>query len=124
MTEFGLKGTHVMCLFYLHHNEKGLTASQLCALCEEDKAAVSRTIAELNERGYILIELNDGKKYRAPIVLTEQGRQVALKVDQLVAQWVDAGGEQLSEEEREAFYHALSTISENLRKNYPARKKK
>ena len=40
MTEFGLKGTHVMCLFFLHHNPEGLTAAQLCQLCAEDKAAI------------------------------------------------------------------------------------
>ena len=26
MTEFGLKGTHVMCLYYLRQNPTGLTA--------------------------------------------------------------------------------------------------
>jgi hypothetical protein len=47
MTEFGLKGTHVMCLYYLRQNPAGLTASQLCGLCAEDKAAISRTVSEL-----------------------------------------------------------------------------
>ena len=47
MTELGLKGTHVMCLFFLHHTPEGLTAAQLCQLCAEDKAAISRTIATL-----------------------------------------------------------------------------
>ena len=33
MTEFVLKGAHLMCLFFLHHNPEGLTAAQLCQLC-------------------------------------------------------------------------------------------
>ena len=57
MTEFGLKGTHVMCLFFLHHTPEGLTAAQLCQLCAEDKAAISRTIATLKEKGYIVENL-------------------------------------------------------------------
>ena len=53
MTEFGLKGTHVMCMYYLRQNPGGLTASQLCGLCAADTAALSRTVAELTSRGYI-----------------------------------------------------------------------
>ena len=54
MTEFGLKGTHVACMFFLHHNPEGLTASQLCQLCAEDKANISRSIEHLEQNGYIL----------------------------------------------------------------------
>ena len=61
MTEFGLKGTHMMCLFFLHHQPEGLTAAQLCQLCAEDKAAISRTLATLQKNGYILA---GEKKYR------------------------------------------------------------
>jgi hypothetical protein len=49
MTEFGLKGAHVMCLFFLHQNPEGLMAAQLCQLCAEDKAAISRTLAVLQQ---------------------------------------------------------------------------
>lgn len=113
MTEFGLKGTHAMCLFYLHHEPNGLTAAQLCSRCEEDKAAISRTLAELIELGYI--QPAEKKKYRAPMQLTEAGTQVAEKVDLLIAQWVTAGGDGLTEDERAVFYRALNIISENLR---------
>ena len=116
MTEFGLKGTHVMCLFYLHHEPTGLTAAQLCSCCEEDKAAISRTLAELTEKGYILPAQDPGKKkYRAAMRLTEAGVQVAEKVDVLIAQWVTAGGEGLTDEERDVFYRTLTIIAENLR---------
>ena len=116
MTEFGLKGTHVMCLFYLHHEPNGLTAAQLCSCCEEDKAAISRTLAELTEKGYICPAQSIGKKkYRAPMQLTAAGIEVAEKVDSLITQWVSAGGDGLTEEERTVFYRALNIISENLR---------
>ena len=116
MTEFGLKGTHTMCIFYLYHNPEGLTASQLCSLCSEDKAAISRSLSELSEKNYIFTENTENKKkYRAVLQLTDAGKEVAKKVDSLVAQWVEAGGEGLSAEERNAFYHALAVISENLK---------
>lgn len=112
MTEFGLKGTHVMCLFFLHHNPQGLTAAQLCQLCAEDKAAISRTISSLQEQGYLT---GGEKKYRASLFLTQTGLELARKIDAVIEQWVCFGGDGLSEEERSAFYFALDRISGNLK---------
>ena len=113
MTEFGLKGIHVMCLFFLSHSEEPLTAAQLCQLCAEDKAAVSRALSILSEKG--LMQTGE-KRYRAQLRLTEEGILVARKIDDLVMQWVSSGGDGLSDEERSTFYYCLSLISQNLRK--------
>lgn len=115
MTELGLKGTHVMCLFYLNQSPEGMTAAQLCQLCAEDKAAISRAVAELESRGLVTTSLPDGKKYRAPILLTQSGREVAARNEGLMEQWVTVGGDGLTDEERTAFYAALSKISVNLK---------
>lgn len=115
MTELGLKGTHVMCLFYLNRSPKGLTAAQLCNLCGEDKAAVSRTVAELEKLGHVRCDLPEGKKYRVPLVLTDKGRQAAGCINGLVEQWVCAGGDGLTDEERTAFYTTLGKIAANLK---------
>ena len=113
MTEFGLKGTHVMCLYYLRRNPAGLTAAQLCGLCAEDKAAISRTVSELRSRGYITT-LSE-KAYRAMLTLTAAGQELARKFDQLIEGWVTAGGDGPTDEERVDFYKSLSAIAENLR---------
>lgn len=113
MTEFGLKGTHVMCLFYLRENPEGMTASQLCARCAEDKAAISRTVSELRQRGYITSPSK--KNYRAPLLLTEVGREIAEQFDQLIQGWVTAGGDGLTDDQRMDFYNALAIIADNLR---------
>lgn len=118
MTEFGLKGIHVMCLFFLSHSEEPLTAAQLCQLCAEDKAAISRALSILTEKG--LLKTGE-KKYRAQLQLTEEGIQVALKIDELVLHWVTSGGDGLSDEERSTFYYCLNLISENLRKKLDSR---
>ena len=112
-TEFGLKGTHVMCLYYLSQNPAGLTASQLCGLCAEDKAAISRTVSELKNRGYITTLSQ--KAYRAMLTLTAAGHEVARKFDLLIEGWVSTGGNGLTDEERCDFYKTLSAITENLR---------
>lgn len=113
MTEFGLKGIHVSCLFYLSHNPDGLTAAQLCSLCAEDKATISRTVSDLRKRGYI--EEGTGKNYRAPLYLTDAGKQIARQMAPIIESWVGIGGLGMSEAQREAFYESLTLISSNLR---------
>lgn len=113
MTEFGLRGTHVACMFYLNHNPQGLTAAHLCQLCAEDKATISRMVADLRSRGYI--EQGGGKNYRTPLRLTEAGLEIARQMDPLIESWVAIGGEGMTEEQRGNFYDTLSLISSNLR---------
>ena len=113
MTEFGLKGTHVACIFYLNHNPEGLTSAQLCSLCAEDKASISRTVAYLRQRGFI--EPGGAKAFRTPLRLTVQGREVARQMEPIIEEWVDIGGVGLSDEQREAFYDTLAHIADNLR---------
>ena len=113
MTELGLKGTHLTCLFYLQNHAQGLTAAQLCQLCAEDKASISRTVADLKKRGYIA--QGGSKNYRAPLTLTQEGIAAAKQLDPLINRWVMSGGDGLSEEHREIFYKALAQIGENLR---------
>ena len=114
MAEFGLKGAHVMCLFFLNQHPQGLTAANLCQLCAEDKAAISRTIASLQKDGFIAA---CDKKYRALLQLTQKGQQVSQQINQLIEQWVDFGGSGLSEEDRSTFYRVLDLISTNLKTN-------
>ena len=118
MTEFGLKGTHVMCLFFLHSNPEGLTAGQLCKLCDEDKAAISRTLSELDARGYIRTNTEEGKKYKALLHLTAEGEAVARRMDGMIEAWVALGGAGLTEESREDFYKSLDHIAANLKNHY------
>lgn len=112
MTEFGLKGIHVSCLFYLHCNPDGLTAAQLCQLCAEDKATISRIVADLRAKEYIA--QSAGKNYRALLHLTPAGQELASRMLPLIESWVSVGGEGLTEEQREIFYQSLASISEHL----------
>jgi DNA-binding MarR family transcriptional regulator len=112
MTEFDLKGNHAMIIFELHHHEGGMTVTELAELCEEDKAAVSRSIAYLNERGFT--EPLGGKKYRVPIVLTPQGRAIGERIDELAVAAVNAGTSDMTDEERCKFYQTLANIEQNL----------
>lgn len=54
MNSFGLKGAHVMCIYYLHQNPEGLTAADLSRKCVEDKAAFSNSVGTGKESFYLL----------------------------------------------------------------------
>ena len=113
MTELGLKGTHVMCLFYLHHNPQGLTAAQLCQLCAEDKAAISRSLKYLEERGYVRAG-ESSKKYKKPVALTAEGKDVAERITRRSEGFFLLAGDGLCESDREVLYRGLQNIQERL----------
>ena len=111
---YNLKAIHVMCLHCLNENPSGLTASELCKLTLEDKAAISRALDLLREKGYI--EYVTG--YNSVISLTQEGGKVAEFIAEKASFAVAAGGKDLTEDEREAFYKALHSIAGNLEKYY------
>lgn len=113
MRDYGLKAIHVMCVYYLRTRGE-LTASELSKLTLEDKAAISRAISFLNEKGFVNYDSN---KYNAPIKLTDEGIKVSEYINRRAESAVNAGGGFLTEEERINFYSALELIAKNL-KNY------
>ena len=117
MEEFGLRTGHVTCLHYLYANPDGLTLKELTALCALDKAAVSRYLSVLQERGLARIEERESRKYNLKWVLTDAGKQTAEDIDGRIGRAVSAGGDFLTEEERRQFYPWIMQIDRNLR-NY------
>jgi len=114
MAKYGLKGPHAQCLVILSRYPEGITASQLCELCERDKAAVSRTAAELEEAGMLARYEKNGIRYRVPLVLTEAGREAAEKVKSVAQRAVEQAGMGLEDSQRDVFYHVLGVIAQNL----------
>ena len=114
MARYGLKGPHVQCMLALQHNPEGVTATQLCELCDKDKAAISRTVAELVEAGMVIRCGAGEKRYRVQLKLTEQGSHIAREVMGLTAKAVEQAGEGLSQEDRMIFYRVINLIASNI----------
>ena len=114
MEKFGLKGPHAQCLLTMSRFPEGITAAQLCSHCDKDKAAISRTVSELEDAGMLLRTCNDGKRYRSMLTLTDAGRMAAAQVAERAKCAVEQAGSGLSDEQRGAFYSALSLIAGNL----------
>lgn len=113
MADFDLKSPHVSCLYYLFCRG-ALTAKELCELCDEDKAAISRSVEYLEERGYVEGRGQGAKRYKCPIKLTDAGLAVGRYIAERIDRILDAVGQGMSDEERVILYRGLTCISENL----------
>lgn len=115
MRTYGLRGNHVMCLYYLGKNNNGLTATELTEVCREDKAAISRSLAQLIELGYIYRNQDEQKRsYRSKLFLTEKGKELVTAIDQKIDSILTQGSHGLTPEQRNIFYSTMNIIIQNL----------
>ena len=129
MGDYGLKAIHVMCIYYAANGP--VTAGELSRLACEDKAAVSRALRLLRQRGYIVRE---EAGYNAAITLTEEGRRLGEYITVRAQAAVEAAAGDLTAEQHEIFNAVLCSVEKNLeeycknlsaeRSNTGARKKK
>ena len=113
MSEFDLKSTHVYCMYYLFKLGT-LTAKELTELCSEDKAAISRSIKYLEERGYIVCKTEGAKRYRAPLELTEEGSRIGARIEKKIEAILSIVGSDIEESDRQTLYEQLSIINYKL----------
>lgn len=113
MADYNLRSSHISCLYYLYSSE-GMTATDLCERCEEDKATISRSLGYLEKGGYIAYKPKEVKKYKIPIVLTEKGMEVGKKISDKIDHVFDEISTELTEKERVTLYRSLNIISDGL----------
>ena len=132
----GLKGSDVMCLYYLERSKDGLTgadlarmagiapanaqdnlAAELARMAGVTRAAVSRTLAHLEEGGYVEVDDSGDAavKYRAPVRLTALGGESMSEADRIIREVLDTTGKAMGVEQREQMYASLRTILDTLR---------
>ena len=116
MAKYGLKGPHAQCLLAMKRHPEGITAARICEACEKDKAAVSRILSELEAAGMVVRENRNGSRYRASLLLTQQGNLAAEAVVEKARLAVELAGTGFGETERETFYRVLAIIAGNLHK--------
>ena len=114
MADFGLKSPHVTILYYLY-KENGMTSKELCDVCEEDKAAVSRSIDFLEKNNYLYCESKTEKRYKSPILLSKKGKEVGKIIVEKIDCVLSDAGKGLTEDDRQVFYQSLGLINENLK---------
>ena len=116
MKSFGLKGTHVSCLYYLHRADNCLKLKELCEIAGEDKAAISRSIEFLKRKEYIYADCSQKQKYHAKYGLTQTGNEIANIISERIDKLIEEVSDGINNTDRENFYKTLRKISENLEK--------
>ena len=113
MRKYGLKGAYALYLTVLASSTHEMTAARLSEVTQRDKADVSRAITRFQEKG--LVEPYGQQHYRAPLILTKEGKKVASQIQKKATDALQSAGEGLSEEMRRSMYRALEIISANLK---------
>ncbi len=114
MARYGLKGPHAQCLLAMDQYPDGITASQLCVICDKDKAAISRTVVELEREGLVQRCMRGENRYRALLKVTEQGKIAAEHVAERAKLAVEKASEGMTEEQRVTLYKLLGLIADHL----------
>lgn len=126
MIKYGVRGSCAQYLAAMSRHPEGMTSTQLCEVCDRDKAAVSRALADMEDHGLVMRQSATDSNYRAMITLTQQGKELAAIVFDRAQAAVDAAGHGLTDEDRKVFYAALDLIATNLqvicRNGIPAKK--
>jgi len=113
MSDYDLRSPHISCLYYLYVSE-GITSTDLCERCEEDKATISRCLDYLEKNGYTINGNKTAKRYKTPIILTEKGIEAGKRIADKINNVLDEISTELTEEERLSFYKSLTIISNSL----------
>ena len=114
MNKYGLRGAYVKYLVTMFRNPEGLTISQICEICDQDKAAVSRAVSELVGREFIWRDNPKGNHYRAKLKLTERGTELTKEICKSGENIIEEAVSGLSDEQREEFFELMSLVSRNI----------
>ena len=114
MAKYGLKGPHANCLVAMARYPEGITAARLCDICDKDKAAISRTVSELENAGMVLRQDPEGKRYRSVLRLSEKGKEIANRVNDMVLLAVAKASDGYDKEKQQVFARVLNLVAGNL----------
>ena len=113
MAEYGLRSVHVSCLYYLY-SEESLTATELCELCEEDKATISRALDHLEKNGFIVRTPDENDARISRVRLTEEGRAQCEKARRIFDETCHQMLDGLDDSSISQLSALLTRIQENL----------
>ncbi len=113
MAKFDLKSSHVSCIYYLYQ-EIAHTATELCEVCEEDKANISRALRELEEEGHIVRQKSARGRPTRRLSLTESGMEIGKSLSMSIIEVMTAASVGISDGDRDIMYKSLFKIDANL----------
>ena len=116
MEKYGVRASYALYLTVMARFPEGITATRLGELCDRDKAGISRMVTEMEDNGLITRESNRNNFYRAKLILTDKGKEIAEYIQKKAVAAVMEAGRGISDEDRKIFYDCLTAIATNLKK--------
>lgn len=115
MTAYGLRSSHVIVLYVLGRAPDGLTPAELADAGDVDKALISRVVAELIEKGFMTSVSEGGRRYKARLRLTTEGKNLADYIAGTVSEIQRKVSGDIPPEDLEVFYRTLFVLQKNFR---------
>lgn len=104
--------------FLTRNEDKETTGSDLCGFFKISKATCSENLHRAEERGLIKLQTSKSDRRQKVVVLTEKGKEVASKADEVFLSCQKFIDDALTEEERAS----LKVCLEKIRKDIEDRK--
>lgn len=114
MEKHGLRGSMAQYLAMLWQFPEGITAARLSEICDKDKAGVSRTVAQMEQLGLLTRQGGSASGYRARLVLTDKGKELAGEIRRRGREALAAAGEGMEGEQWESLCRTLWKIADRL----------
>ncbi len=114
MNTFGFRSTDTTLIFMLGIHQEGLTATELAAKCNVDKAVISRAVKSLCESGAVKYADGAKKSYRSRLFLSESGKELFHSMSLIAEEVVNAASGEIDAEEMKTFYKTLNTLNRKL----------
>ncbi len=114
MKQYGLRGAYALYLMIIGSSEEPITAARLAELCRRDKADISRAVSTFQKKG--ILEPHGQARYRASLVLTEEGKALTEQISGRAAEVLQQAGQGISAEMRDNMYQCLDIVARNMQK--------
>ncbi len=111
LKKYGLKGSHMMCLYHLGQVQDGVNFKELCEICDEDKGLISRNLSYLKDKGLVDYDVSDTKKYKTKLRLSDKGIQVFNEIQEITSNVCNKVYLDKDDESLDLFYKDLEDIS-------------
>lgn len=97
------------------YQAEGRTQEQLCSILAIDKAAATRGLCSLENKGYITRQVNEQDKRCKCIYLTEKAKELRNSITTEVRAWNTGASELVGEQTYQNVCSNLETILQNMK---------
>ncbi len=114
LKKYGLKGSHMMCIYHLGKNDKALSFKELCDICDEDKGLISRNLSYLKKEKYVNEITDENKIYKGKLELSKKGREAYNEIHQVTVEITEKIYLDKEKTSLDTFYKNLEEISDKI----------